>query len=116
MPLYDYECKECEYKMSDIYQSIKEDSLIECPSCKSHSLERIIYGGIYASVKDVKTIGQLADKNWKNLGHYKQSEINSIKKDQSKKSIFDEVGQASRHEINRMTSEQKTKYIMTGEK
>lgn len=115
MPLYDYRCNSCDHLMSDVYQRITEDSLVTCPSCSKDALERIIYGGIYASVKDVKTIGQLADKNWKDIGHYKRTEISSQQREKSQ-TVFPEAGKASRKEINKMTTEQKTNYIMTGEK
>lgn len=115
MPLYDYQCNSCNYLMSDVYQHITEDSLVICPSCNKAELQRIIYGGIYASVKDVKTIGQLADKNWKDIGHYKRTEISSQQREKSQ-TVFPEAGQASRKEISKMTIEQKTNYIMTGEK
>jgi hypothetical protein len=101
--------------MSDVYQHITEDSLITCPSCDKEELQRIIYGGIYASVKEVKTIGQLADKNWKEIGNYKRTEISSQQRVKSQ-TVFPEAGQASRKDISNMTTEQKTKYIMTGEK
>jgi hypothetical protein len=63
-------------------------------------------------MKDSKTIGQLADKNWSNLGHYKRSEIESKnsgkKEEQNKKSL--------QNKINKMTAKQKERYIITGEK
>lgn len=118
--LYDYLCEECGYKMIDVYQSIKDDALKTCPSCNKDGLNRIVYGGIASFVKDVKTIGQLADKNWSNLGHYQKSE----KEEQAKlerqasedKSAFSAFGSASKKEINKMTPAQQKKYIITGEK
>lgn len=49
--LYDYECSNCKHFMEDVYQSIKDDPLTKCPQCGKNKLERIIYGGTYASVK-----------------------------------------------------------------
>jgi hypothetical protein len=95
---------------------MSDSSLSLCPSCGTHSLNRIIYGGIYASVKEVKTIGQLADKNWKALGHYKRTEIDNQQREKQTQTVFPEAGQALRKQIIKMTEEQKTKYIMTGEK
>jgi len=113
--LYDYGCESCNYAMTDVYQSIKEDPLVKCPRCGKDSLHRVIYGGLGHFVKDAKTIGQLADKNWSGMGHYKRSELEQQSKDKSNdSSSFG--GSATSKEINNMTKEQKTKYIITGEK
>ena len=110
--LYDYECSNCKHQLKDVYQSIKDDALTLCPSCNTDNLYRIIYGGLGSFMKDSKTIGQLADKNWSNLGHYKRSEIESKnsgkKEEQNKKSL--------QNKINKMTAKQKERYIITGEK
>lgn len=110
--LYDYKCNECGYFMQDVYQSIKDEALTKCPSCSKESLDRVIYGGLGLFVKDIKTVGQLADKNWNNLGSYKRSEIESKQKansDISKKRKL-------MREINNMNAAQKKNYIITGEK
>jgi putative FmdB family regulatory protein len=116
--LYDYECQTCAYNMIDVYQSIHEEALINCPNCGNDSLQRVIHGGVGCFVKDIKTIGQLADKNWSTLGTYKKSEIESQQNTKTNKeqSIFSSAGNATRKEINKMTPEQKTKYIMEGKK
>lgn len=116
MPLYDYRCNSCDCILSDVYQRITEDSLATCPSCNEKALERIIYGGIYASVKEVKTIGQLAEKNWKDFGNYKRTEISSQQREKQTQNVFPEAGKVSRKDITKMTAQQKTNYIMTGEK
>jgi len=117
MPIYDYVCESCNHEINDIYQSFSEDALIKCPSCSQDSLRRVIYGGLGTFVKDTKTIGQLADKNWKNMGSYKRSEIEQTKQEsiRSKESPLSSLGKASRAQINKMTPEQKKKYIITGE-
>lgn len=115
--LYDYKCEECSHEMIDVYQSIKEDALVTCPSCGKNTLQRVIYGGICSFMKDTKTIGQLADRNWSKLGSYQRSEIeaqNQEKKNES--TYFSQFGNASRKEIHKMTTEQKKKYIITGDK
>jgi len=116
--LYDYECSTCGHKIVDHYQSIHDDPISLCEKCQNHSLIRLISGGLGSFFKEAKTIGQLADKNWSQMGRYKQSELeeNSKKEQESKKSYFDQFGSASKKDINKMTNEQKTKYIMTGEK
>jgi hypothetical protein len=52
------------------------------------------------------------------MGSYQKSDIehkNSEKKTEEK-SVFSSFGTASTKEINKMTNEQKRKYIITGEK
>lgn len=110
--LYDYGCHGCGEILEDIKQSIHDEALITCPSCGKNALERIPYGGLGAFVKDVKTIGQLADKNWSNKGHYEKSEI--LSKNQSNQNNLNK--KKERLEINKMTEQQKQKYIITGEK
>lgn len=116
--LYDYKCDNCCHELKDVYQSIKDDALTTCPECGKSSLCRVIYGGIASFMKDVKTIGQLADNNWAKMGHYQKSEIESKLQNNKKKesSPLSSAGNASAKEINKMTPEQKHKYIMTGDK
>lgn len=112
MPTYDYKCEDCGHELNDIFQSFKDEALVKCPSCGKNSLARVIYGGLGCFVKDVKTIGQLADSNWKKMGSYKRSEIEESKKKENEQPSY---GKASRKQINKMTPEQKKKYIITGE-
>lgn len=118
--LYDYVCAECHNEMIDVHQSIKDDALVTCPKCGQDALQRVVYGGLGAFVKDIKTIGQLADNNWKKLGHYKRSEEEAKAKqkeqEQQGSSVLSAFGSASKKEINKMTPEQKKKYIITGDK
>jgi len=118
--LYDYYCNECHNELKDVKQSITEDALIKCPSCGKRGLERVIYGGLGCFVKDAKTLGQIGDKNWANMGHYKRSEIEMAAKEKSEKetpyfSSFGTTTPANRNQINKMTPAQKKKYIMRGD-
>lgn len=117
MPTYDYKCESCPHEIKDIFQSFSENALKKCPSCGQESLYRVIYGGIATFVKDVKTIGQAADRNWKSMGSYKRSEIEQKHKDSAanQSSSFSKFGKASKKQINKMSEEQKKKYIITGE-
>lgn len=117
MPTYDYKCDSCNHELNDIRQSFNEDALTVCPQCGQNALYRVIYGGLATFVKDAKTIGQVADKNWHNMGHYKRSEIEQKHKESilAKESPLSSLGPASRKQINKMTPEQKKKYIITGE-
>lgn len=110
--LYDYGCNNCGETLEDVKQSIHDEALIKCPSCGQDSLERVPYGGLGAFVKDAKTIGQIADKNWSNMGSYKRSEIeakNKTSTDANKK-------KEERKAIAKMNDKQRERYIITGEK
>lgn len=65
MPTYQYECKNCQHTFEQ-YQSIHDDPLLRCPCCDTHSLFRVITGGLYCAVRksdsDI-TLGHLADRN-----------------------------------------------------
>jgi len=116
--LYDYCCELCNHEMKDVHQSIKDDALTDCPKCGKNGLQRVIYGGIASFMKDVKTIGQLADRNWSNIGHYARSEQETHAKEKREKeeSPFSSFGEANKKEIMKMSPEKKKKYILTGEK
>jgi len=116
--LYDYQCDNCSHEMIDVYQSIKDEALVQCPSCGKDTLYRVIYGGVGSFMKDTKTIGQLADSNWSKMGNYQKSEIEQklLASQPKEESMFGFAGKASKKEINKMSASQKTNYIMTGEK
>lgn len=116
--LYDYVCIDCNHELHDIKQSIKDDALVICPSCGKDSLQRVIYGGLASFVKDIKTLGQAADNNLKKMGHYKRSELEAKEKEKqaAKQSPLSGFGPASKKEINKMTAEQKHRYIIEGKK
>ena len=63
-------------------------------------------------MKDSSTIGGRADNNWSKMGSYQKSEIES--KNQDKVAGNDQ--KSLRKQLNNMTSEQRTNYIMTGKK
>lgn len=44
MPTYDYKCDNCGYEF-EIFQSMKDEKLSECPSCGKNTLKRLIGGG-----------------------------------------------------------------------
>lgn len=44
MPTYDYKCDNCRHEF-EIYQSMKDDKLIKCPSCGENTLKRLIGTG-----------------------------------------------------------------------
>ena len=44
MPTYGYRCKSCGHQFEE-WQKISEEPLVVCPSCKEHTLIRVIGGG-----------------------------------------------------------------------
>lgn len=111
--LYDYECQNCKYFMEDVYQSIKDEALTECPECKENTLERVITGGLYGHVyQEPTTIGQAADKNWRKKGHYERSNALQADSDKSKER---QAKRDSIRAINKLNPSYQHHYIMTGE-
>jgi len=45
MPTYEYVCEACGHAW-DAFQSIKDDALTECPSCRAPKARRVITGGM----------------------------------------------------------------------
>lgn len=114
MPLYDYRCDNCGHELADVKQSIHDDPLKRCPECKKHKLERVPQLGLYASVSNATTLGQHWDKKEKSLGTYHRSEVEERKKARQPKT--DKIRTATTKEIKSMTSQQRERYIQTGEK
>lgn len=116
MPTYDYECSNCEHLVEDVFQRFDEKPLKRCPECGKHKLFRVMSGGLHASVKNVNTIGQLADENTKKYA----SQINEAEAKKREENPPPEKpwyhGDASAKEINKMTPKQKHRYIMEGRK
>ena len=114
--LYDYECDSCSRLLEDVYQSVKDDPLVNCPSCKEDTLTRVITGGAYAFVKNANTIGTLADRNAKNNKSLIQENKHKASEDKptEPKAWYDKHKSATNKEVQKMTKEQKSKYIIEG--
>ena len=109
MPLYDYECSHCGVVQKDVQQSIREKPKKKCITCGKKALQRIIYGGAYVFVsQEPSTIGQLADKNAKKNASKIQEAEHEKNKSQSRNDLS--------RQLNRMTPQQKRRYIMEGKK
>lgn len=120
MPTYDYECSNCEHLVENVFQRFSEEPLKKCPECGKHKLFRVMYGGLHASVKNINTIGQLADHNTK-LNKTQIAEAEAKKQEetpQAPKVWYEnpKYGGATSKEINKMTPQQQTRYIMEGKK
>ncbi len=44
MPTYEYKCENCGHQF-DVYQSMKDEKLKECPNCGKNTLRRLIGSG-----------------------------------------------------------------------
>ncbi len=116
MPLYDYECSNCEHLVEDVFQKVTDKPLKKCPECGKHKLFKLISGGLHSSVVGNNTIGSQADKNARNNktqiaeAEAKQSEENPA----APKPWYH--GEATTKEINQMSPTAKKRYIMEGRK
>ena len=116
MPIYDYECRDCGAEVSDVFQKVTDPELTTCPLCNEEGLFRVVTGGLHSFMAGSATVGSIADKNTKrdrnkiNEEHHKKLESNP----QPKKHWYQEQGNKTRKEINKMTTEQQKRYIMEG--
>lgn len=101
MPVYEYRC-ECMHEF-EIEQPIGSEALEDCPVCGQSSLSRLI-SRTYGVVKEIKTLGQLAEKNSKKAGSY-----NAERTAQEKKTSRE--GLKEYKKIASMSEEQKKKFI-----
>ncbi len=118
MPLYDYECANCKHLVEDVFQKVTDKPLKKCPECGKKKLFRIITGGIHGCMASSDTIGSLADKNAR-INKNKIAEEEHKKREAAppkQTAWYDKYGTATPKEINKMTPQQKTRYIMEGRK
>lgn len=113
MPTYDYECSNCGYKMTDVYQSIKSDALTKCENCKESTLSRILFCPHVFVKGEVRTLGQLAEKNSKKMGKL-QVEEKILADKESKKKALKEAKNEINSKVGKMTEAQKRRYIEDG--
>jgi putative FmdB family regulatory protein len=117
MPTYVYECSVCEHSFEKL-QKMTDDPLKKCPECGKKKLFKVLTGGFYGFVSGSETIGGLADKNARENKN-KIAEAEAKKREstpEAPKAWHDKYGNATPKEINKMTQQQKTKYIMGGRK
>lgn len=118
MPIYDYECASCETQVNDVFQKVTDKELKKCPECGKHKLFRVVTGGIHGHMSGSETIGSIADKNAR-INKNKIAEAEHKKREstpEAPKAWYDKYGTATPKEINKMTPQQKTRYIMEGRK
>jgi len=111
MPIYHYRCENCGNDF-EIRLSIKEDKLKTCESCGEDALDIIIDGPFELAVKEVKTLGQLAEKNAKSMG--KEQLQKKMEADGSLETIKKKEKMKEINKIANLSPEKKRKYIETG--
>ena len=116
MPTYQYKCNSCKKKF-EIFLTFEEydKGNAACPKCYSDNVARRYDNTPYVTVTgEAKTIGQIADRNTKK-NKSKIDEYQAANKTTKEKPwYYNKDATASRKEINKMTKEQKQKYIMEG--
>jgi putative FmdB family regulatory protein len=120
MPHYDYECEECSHEVHDVKQSMNDKPLVECPQCGKDGLFRVISGGAGVIIKSITTVGQQADFNGKKYKTQLDEAACRKRESEPKKEVplhhDPKLGGASPQDINKMSPNQKTRYIMEGRK
>lgn len=115
MPTYDFECEPCAY-YTEIFQHVNDPGVHKCPICEQESLKKVFISAPLGFVRgEARTIGQMADRNTQNMGHYELQEKRF--KDELERGITQEhKDRRNMHQkITAMTPEQQVKYIQTGE-
>lgn len=85
-----YQCEACDDKFAEIGKRVGYKIKKKCPSCKKMALDTYTVGNISFFVKDVTTLGQLAEKDNKKLGKYGvEDKIRAL--ENSKKEAQDEA-------------------------
>lgn len=117
MPEYHFRCQKCDTVSVEYWLISEYDDKIKknkCHHCKSKKVNReYLLDNIHGTVKEIKTIGQLAEANTKKLGRYgleeKMQKDNKIvpKEAKDKKDLM--------RKINKMTPAQKQKWIVEGD-
>ena len=115
MPLYVYECSECDHTFEEI-QLMCDPPLTICEQCGKASLYRVIFPPRVSVRKssDEITLGHLASRHRDEFSDDKKHHIS----EQIRPSLPQEKVQDrnTQREIRKMTPEQKATYIKTGMK
>src|SRR4051812_25766456 len=122
MPAYDLYCSACKYWWEErlTFSEFDDISTKKCQCGKVGKIKTMVNDILHSSVKDVKTIGQAAEKNVKRMGKYKASEIEEKKKKAEPKGPwYGSLSSSKRKQIlgadSKAAKAAATKYIMTGE-
>lgn len=111
MPTYHYACKNCKEEF-EASHSIKEPIRKKCPFCENDTLEVVLDEPPVIINKEVKTIGQLAEKNAKEMGRYALEE--RMAKDGTIERIKKREARQEQRKIASLSPEKQKKFIETG--
>jgi hypothetical protein len=92
---------------------MSDDPQTLCSECGSLTLRRVILSSPHVSVKNFDTIGKLADKNWKDMGHYERED--KLMKDKVPELIEKKKKRERINKIAKMTPEEKNRWIINGD-
>lgn len=81
MPIYEYECQECEYR-HEVLQKISDALLTDCPSCQAKALKKLVSAAGFRLSGSGWYETDFKSKNKKNLT---QSDSDSSKSKKSDK-------------------------------
>ena len=113
MPTYDYECRSCGFS-EETFQKFSDKPLTKCPECGLEEYRRVILQAPNAFVKgDPTTVQHLADRNTQKMGNYELQD--KMKADNMDKHIKDKEVNRFRNKINKMTAQEKKRYIEKGD-
>ncbi len=117
MPIYQYTCEFGHLK--EEYQSIKDfdkNRVVVCDEC-GNNMESYIGSPPLGFVQNITTVGQLGEKNWKELGKVRQQEQIGKQKE-AKEAAAKEIGISNdvrkARKLANLTKDQRRKYIQTG--
>lgn len=131
MPLYDYQCTECD-EVFEIQHGMHATVNLFCPKCKGGSLGKLLSTPLHVSVRasksDLSTLGHLAERNTEGMSdderEYRDREAVTKKIGPRGEILSDgmtrEVPEKDKEtvklhkKINKMSPEQKKRYIETG--
>lgn len=105
MPTYEYKCNNCGFEL-EVFQGLKDPVKKKCQNCNKNKLERLISSCV-GFVKEIKTLGQFAEKNTKKLG-------SKLDTPEEKLRLERKARTREYNEINRMTPEQQMKWVRNG--
>ena len=75
-----YFCKDCDHEFETV-QPMHEDLLKVCPECEGVLVQDLC--GVHLGIKQYNTVGSVAEKNARDLGHYgRQKREKEIKEEQ----------------------------------
>lgn len=115
MPIYPFYCKKCGHS-EELFLKMSDEKPNICPKVDCGGEYCRDYSGINTVIdaSQPKTIGDLADRNTENLVKEGKLPKSVLSWDSKRK----ETRKKKRHmaDIAKMTPDQKTHYIMTGEK